>query len=272
MGVDHYENFPVASWLLPARLRRPVAIIYHFARSADDIADEGDATDAERLDGLDHYRRNLTAIGQGQAQTEPLFQALAQVIDRHRLPIALFEDLLSAFAQDVVRKRYDTFEELLDYCRRSANPIGRLLLHLFGTTTPRALACSDAICSALQLVNFWQDVRIDITKGRIYVPREDLDRFGVSDHDIAQHELSPAWRALMAFEVERARAMLRSGLPLVRMLRGRLRLEIAMVVQGGLRILEKIDRIEADVYHHRPVLAQWDWLVMLTRALRRPVA
>ncbi len=268
VGVDHYENFPVASWLMPARLRRPIAVIYHFARSADDIADEGDASDAERLAGLDRYKCNLDAIAAGKAQSEPMFRALAGVIAEHRLPIGLFADLLSAFAQDVTHKRYDTFTELLDYCRRSANPIGRLLLHLFGANTPATLAQSDSICTALQLINFWQDVRIDIAKDRIYIPREDMGRFGIEESAITQAQITPEWRSLIAFEVERARAMLRSGQPLTRALSGRVRLEIAMVVQGGLRILEKIDRVGGDVYKHRPVLVKRDWLVMLARALR----
>lgn len=267
MGVDHYENFPVASWLMPAHLRRPIAVIYHFARSADDIADEGELSDAERLARLDEYKRNLGAISAGRPQSDPLFKALADVIRTHRLPVGLFEDLLSAFAQDVTHKRYATFAELLDYCRRSANPIGRLLLHLFDRTHPALLEHSDAICSALQLINFWQDVRIDIAKGRVYIPREDLIRFGVDEQAISRHEVTPSWRSLMAFEVGRARAMLRSGEPLTNALAGRIRLEIAMVVQGGLRILDKIDRIEGDVYRHRPVLAKWDWLLMLARAL-----
>ncbi|MDE2585656.1 MAG: squalene synthase HpnC, partial [Betaproteobacteria bacterium] len=179
MPVDHYENFPVASLLLPAHLRRPVEVIYWFARSADDIADEGDASPAERLAALAAYNAELDRIDAGTTPETPLFQALAPIMAVHRLPIELFRDLLSAFAQDVTVKRYADYASLLDYCRRSADPVGRLLLHLFEVATPDNLRRSDAICTALQLINFWQDIAVDWQKGRVYLPQEDLVRFGV---------------------------------------------------------------------------------------------
>jgi squalene synthase HpnC len=267
MGVGHYENFPVASVVMPAHLRRPIAAIYHFARSADDIADEGDASAPQRLAQLAAYGRALDALARGETPLDPLFVALQRAIREHDLPIGLFHDLLSAFSQDVVKTRYATFAELLDYCRRSADPIGRLLLHLFGTTDAQSLSRSDAICSALQLINFWQDVAIDQRKQRIYLPQEDLERFGVGEAQIAAGDTSGAWSALMRFQVARARAMLESGAPLARQLRGRIGLELALVVQGGLRVLEKLDAVDGDVFKRRPVLRPWDWMLMLTRAL-----
>ncbi|MFN3885288.1 MAG: squalene synthase HpnC, partial [Rhodocyclaceae bacterium] len=184
MSADHDENFPVASLLLPARLRPAVEAIYAFARTADDLVDEGSLSAAERLRRLADYRAELDLIGRGETSTNPIFQRLRQQITVHGLPLAPFHDLLDAFCQDVVQDRYDSFDELLDYCRRSANPVGRLLLHLFGAATPENLCRADAVCSALQLVNHWQDVGIDLDKGsrgRIYLPREDLDRFGVTE-------------------------------------------------------------------------------------------
>src|SRR5213083_656215 len=209
-----YENFPVASVLLPAALRRPVSLIYRFARTADDFADEGDLAPQERLALLAGYRAELRRIEAGRSPESPLFRELSEVVAAHRLPLAPFHDLLDAFSQDVTKRRYANFAELMDYCRRSADPAGRLMLHLYGAADARNVAQSDAICSALQLINFWQDVAIDWDKNRIYLPQEDLRRFGVTEADIAGRRNTPAWRALMAFEVERARAMMLAGAPL----------------------------------------------------------
>ena len=187
MPVDHYENFPVASFLLPPALRGPIAAIYHFARSADDFADEGDAPAEVCLAQLDVYRAELDAIAKGLPTKHPIFLALRPVIHQHQLPLQLFYDLLDAFSQDVVKQRYANFAELSDYCARSANPIGRLLLQLFGQTNALQLAQSDAICTALQLINHWQDVGIDAAKGeagRIYLPQDELVRYGVSESDV----------------------------------------------------------------------------------------
>ena len=260
MSVGHYENFPVASLLLPAWARKPVALIYRFARSADDIADEGDDAPDVRLDKLNRYRREL------EAPTQPLFHDLHRLIDERGLPRALFHDLLDAFSQDVVKKRYASYAELLDYCRRSANPVGRLLLHLFKRTTESDLARSDAICSALQLTNFWQDVEIDFANGRIYLPQDDMARFGVADGQIAQRRCDESFRKLMKFEVERTRALMLSGAPLGRTLPGRIGLEIRTTVAGGLRILEKIRAVDYDVFRRRPVLRAFDWPLLLLRA------
>lgn len=268
MGVGHYENFPVASVLLPARLRRPVATIYWFARQADDIADEGDRSPQERLELLEGYRQQLRALEQGEPPSAEFFAGLGEIIRLYRLPIGPFYDLLDAFSQDVVRKRYADFAELLDYCRRSANPVGRLVLHLYGAAGEgRNFEWSDAICTALQLANFWQDVAVDFAKGRIYIPQEDLARFGVSEAQISAGDACGGWPALMRFEIARARELMRSGSPLATALRGRLGWELRTIVQGGLRILQKLDAVGGDVFHARPQLGAWDWTVMLGRAL-----
>ena len=267
MAVDHYENFPVASLLLPKHLRRAVTDIYRFARGADDIADEGDATPVERLAGLQTYRDAILSIARGQAPIA-LFQPLAQTIAQHTLPIAPFLDLLSAFDQDIEQKRYHDFSALLDYCSRSADPIGTLMLHLYQTTDVTSLRQSSAICSALQLINFLQDVAIDWKKERIYLPQEDLVRFGVTEQHLALAQVDTAWCALMQFQVDRARSLLNSGRPLGRTLKGRIGLELRLIIEGGLRILEKIEYVRFDVFRHRPTLHAHDWALMCWRALR----
>lgn len=272
MPVDHYENFPVASILLPRHLREPVEAIYAFARSADDIADEGDASLEERLAGLAAYKRELDVIESGGIPDITMFARLARNTREWQLPVSLLRDLLDAFSQDVVKKRYADFADLLDYCRRSANPVGRLLLHLYGETSETNLHHSDLICSALQLINFWQDVGIDWKKGRVYLPQDGLERFGVTESAIAHGDANSAFRALMAFEMQRARAMMREGASLALALPGRAGWELRLVVQGGLRILERIEAIDYDVFHHRPILGKADWLVIGWRAFRMRVA
>jgi squalene synthase HpnC len=261
MSVGHYENFPVASLLLPAHLRRPVEAIYRFARSADDFADEGSDAPQVRLDKLNAYRRQL------EAPAEPLFHELQKIIREHGLPPQLFHDLLDAFSQDVTKKRYSNHAELLDYCRRSANPVGRLLLHLFKRTTEPDLRASDAICTALQLINHWQDVDIDYTKdNRVYLPQDEMARFGVSEKHLKEKICDDAWRSLMGFQIERTRMLMLSGAPLGRALPGRVGLEIRATVQGGLRILQKIARADYDVFRRRPVLNAADWALLLFKA------
>jgi squalene synthase HpnC len=248
--VAHYENFPVASLLLPAPLRTPVEAIYRFARRADDIADEGDDPPATRLAKLEAQRGEIERI-----------------VRQHGLPRGPFSDLLEAFSQDVAKTRYADYAELLDYCRRSANPVGRLLLHLFKRTSETDLRQSDAICSALQLANFWQDAAIDFAKGRIYLPQDEMARHGVSERHLAEARCDAAWRALLEFQVRRTRELMRSGAPLGRRLPGRIGLEIRATLQGGLRILEKIERAGYDVFRRRPVLKWYDWPVVAARAL-----
>jgi squalene synthase HpnC len=265
MGVGHYENFPVASFLAPPALRPAIRAIYRFARTADDLADEGDAAPAGRLNALAGLREQLDRIEQGQASDWP---DLATAIRDHELPVTPFRDLLSAFEQDVTTTRYPTFETLLDYCRRSADPVGRLLLALYRRRDQQALAWSDAICTGLQLTNFWQDIAVDWGKNRVYVPQEDLQRFGVAESQFADGRVDSAWIALMRFEVERARRLLSSGAPLTRVLPGRIGFELRLVVHGGLRILERIDHCGGDVFRHRPLLATRDWLLMGWRSLQ----
>ncbi|GAB3538602.1 squalene synthase HpnC [Noviherbaspirillum agri] len=266
MSVDHYENFPVASILLPARLRPAVEAIYAFARSADDLADEGNAAPSERLQALAAYEEQLSRIEHAAATDGSMFASLAKVIAVYRLPLQPLRDLLSAFKQDVVKKRYATFDQLLDYCRRSANPVGAMMLHLYGSADDRNTRDSDAICSALQLINFWQDVAIDWRKERIYLPQEDLGHFGVTELHLTSECADDAWRNLMRFQIERARNMMLSGAPLALRLPGRIGWELRLVIHGGLRILEKIERVDYDVFRRRPTLGPVDWLVLLYRA------
>jgi len=268
MPVEHYENFPVASILLPRRLVPAVEAIYAFARGADDVADEGDARPEERLAELAEYEAALDALAAGRTPPHPMFARLAGVVAEFRLDLQPLRNLLSAFRQDVVTTRYPDYAALLDYCRRSADPVGRLMLALYGVDGDRNLREADAVCTALQLINFWQDVGIDIAKGRIYLPQEDLRRFGVAEQEIAAQADTAAWRALMAFEVERARALMLLGAPLATRLPGRIGWELRLVIQGGLRILERIERAQYDVFRRRPQLGKRDYLVMGWRALR----
>ena len=267
MAVDHYENFPVASILLPRHLRSAVTDIYRFARGADDIADEGDAPPVERLAALQEYREAILLIANGDIPADR-FRPLALTIQRHALPTEAFLDLLSAFDQDIVQKRYQSYADLLDYCRRSANPVGTLMLHLYKTTDAHAMELSAAICSALQLINFLQDVAIDWKKDRIYLPQDELEYFGVTENHFAVARTDQAWCQLMQFQVNRTRGLLNSGRPLGRMLSGRIGLELRLIIQGGLRILEKIELVRFDVFRHRPTLGAQDWALMFWRALR----
>jgi squalene synthase HpnC len=265
--IDHYENFPVASILAPARLRRPIAVIYHFARSADDLADEGDAPASQRLASLDAYRIQLDRIARGHEATTPLFRALQQEIVARKLPVQPFRDLLDAFSQDVVKSRYADFAELLDYCRRSANPVGRLMLYLFDSATPQHIAWSDAICTALQLINFWQDVGIDWGKGRVYLPQDELQTYGVTEAQIETRHVDDHWRQLMQFQITRTTAMLESGAPLGDALTGRAGLEIRAVIAGGRTMLRKLHAIDGQTFYRRPQLRAFDWIPIVASAL-----
>lgn len=267
MAVNHYENFPVGSLLLPARLRHPVALIYRFAREADDFADEGEVPAAVRLARLATFRSEIDRIEAGVAPTIAWFGALAEVIREHRLPHDAFRDLISAFSQDVTKARYANFAEVLDYCQRSANPVGRLLLQLYGCPSAQHLGYSDAICSSLQIINFLQDVAIDYRKGRIYLPQDELARFGIPERQIAASDTGGNWPEFIAYQIARARALLHSGAPLGRALQGRIGMEMRMIIAGGDRILTKIARVGGDVFRRRPILRTHDWPLMLVRAL-----
>ncbi|MFN5156301.1 MAG: squalene synthase HpnC [Betaproteobacteria bacterium] len=270
MSVDHYENFPVASVLCPPALRPPITAIYHFARTADDIADEGQASTESRLADLTHYRHDLMAVAAGQAPSARwarVFAPLAEQIRRHALPVPLLADLLDAFAQDTRNPLYPDRAALLDYCRRSADPIGRLLLHLYGITDAQALRRSDAICSALQLINFWQDLSVDAPRGRHYVPESDRAAHGVPLADLAACRDSPAARDLVRELCAWARALMHEGAPLTRQVPGRAGWELRLVVQGGLRILEKIAAMDHAALLRRPTVGAADAPLLLWRAL-----
>jgi hydroxysqualene synthase len=271
VSIEHYENFPVASWLCPPALRAPITAIYHFARTADDIADEGPATAEERLADLTAYRTDLRSVVAGQAPSprwsRKVFQPLAVALREHRLPAHLLEDLLDAFVQDLTKSSYADRPELLDYCRRSANPVGRLLLHLYGIEDPVAMARSDAICSALQLINFWQDFTIDGPRGRVYAPQTDLRRHGLQGQQLLDLQDSPAARALIADLCAWAHALMTEGAPLVHQLPGRAGWELRLVVQGGLRILHQLEAMHFAALVQRPRLRASDAPALLWRAL-----
>ena len=272
--ITHYENFPVASWLCPPRLRPAVAAIYWFARTADDIADEGDATPLQRLDELAAYRVDLLSAAAGAPHSgrwPQVFDPLAAVLTQFKLPIALLTDLISAFEQDIAKSRdaagYANQTELLDYCSRSANPIGRLLLHLYGITDAASLQLSDQICSALQLINFWQDLSQDLPRGRFYLPTEDCAQFGVTQADLLALNQTPAATTLIASQATNARAMMQKGSPLVHRIPGRAGWELRLVVQGGLRILDKIATLDHAMLIHRPKLGKTDAFIVFWRSL-----
>jgi len=269
-GVDHYENFPVASFLCPPRLRPAVAAIYWFARTADDIADEGNASATERLADLIAFRADLLAVARDRpASTRwaDVFNNFRPVMRQFDLPVNLLEDLLSAFEQDVVKQRYASEAELMDYCRRSANSVGRLLLHLYGVTDAQSLVQSDCICSALQLINFWQDLSVDIPRGRIYLPADAWQRHGVTEAHLLALDASPGAITLIAFCVHSTRATMLKGSPLPKKVPGRAGWELRLVVQGGLRILDKIEALGFNTLKTRPKLGRWDFVVMGWRAL-----
>jgi squalene synthase HpnC len=270
VSIEHYENFPVASWLSPPALRPAIVAIYHFARCADDLADEGDVGTAQRQAELRAYREALRHCSAGQPATgrwAAIFGPLGQAMTRHTLPQRLLEDLLDAFEQDLVQTRYQDRAELLDYCRRSANPIGRLLLHLYGIQDPLALQRSDAICSALQLINFWQDLSVDGPRGRVYAPQQDLARHGLVSEDLLHCQDSAAARALLAELCAWARALMQEGAPLVQQIPGRAGWELRLVVQGGLRILDRLQAMHFAALLQRPKLGPLDLPALLWRAL-----
>jgi squalene synthase HpnC len=276
VSVDHYENFPVASVLCPPALRPAVVAIYHFARTADDIADEGDADTAARLADLAAYRADLAAVLAGQPagpRWPQVFAPLAACIRRFALPGAPLHDLLDAFSQDTRNPLYADREQLLDYCRRSANPVGRLLLHLYGVSDAVALQQSDAICTALQLINFWQDLSVDLPRGRIYLPLADLHSHALDVVSLQAGGPGPApdtaaTRRLVAALCTWAGGLMQHGAPLALRLPGRAGWEMRLVVQGGLRILERIAAMDHATFQARPKLGATDLPLLLWRAWR----
>lgn len=267
-STEHYENFPVGSLLVPSRLRPAVAALYRFARHGDDVADEGDRSDADRLAELDAMRRAL----RGEGPSHPAVEPLRPHLPRHGLEIALLDDLLTAFERDVTIKRHADRAALLDYCRHSANPVGRLMLQLFDVRDARSAELSDAICTALQLVNFWQDVAIDWRKARVYLPQADLAQAGLSDADIgaavAAGHCPTALRALIATESDWARALLESGRPLVGRVPMRLSLELRAILAGASRVLARLAAADHDPVAARPVLGLRDLPAILAAMFR----
>ena len=287
-GVSHYENFPVASWLCPAHLRPAIAAIYHFARTADDLADEGNDSPDQRLQRLARYRAALQHTldhpdvaldgppdaGHWEPAWTGLFSALGVSLRQHHLPPQLLFDLLDAFEQDVrytaSGQHYRNLDELLDYCSRSANPVGRLLLHLYAVTDAESLRQSDHICTALQLINFWQDLKQDLARQRHYLPSDLLAQFGLPRDWLLQSTNDGAARSLLRHLVQDARARMEAGAPLALRIPGRAGWELRLVVQGGLRILEKIESHDCRCWLHRPKLRAADVALMLWRASRMP--
>jgi squalene synthase HpnC len=263
---SHYENFPVASRLLRRDLRRDVAAVYAFARHADDFADEA-AFEGRRLALLDDWERRLDAVAAGEPASDPVFAALGATIRDRCLPVGLLRDLLTAFRRDVTTRRHAAFADLLDYCRYSANPVGRLVLWLHGYRDEDLARLSDHLTSALQLANFWQDVAVDRAKDRVYLPLEDLTRFGVSEADLARPAATPGFRDLLRFEVERTRALFGEGAGLIERVGRDLALELRLTWLGGVRILEKIEAGGFDTLRARPTLGKLDWVKLLARAL-----
>ncbi len=262
LAQSHYENFPVASRLLPARMRPHVAAVYAFARLADDMADEGDRPPAARIAELDAWDAGLNAAALGAVQRgEPqaeVFLALRHTIEECRLPVQLLHDLISAFAQDVTVKRYATWDDLMDYCRRSANPVGRLVLRIAGYDRPELDAASDAVCTALQLTNFWQDLEVDWAKGRLYIPSSTWQAAGADESDLTARRMTEAWRAALTDAARRTRALFQAGRPVCDGVGGRLRWELRATWLGGTRILDKLEAAEFDVFTHRPTLTAID--------------
>jgi len=268
IAKNHYENFPVASWFLPRRMRLPIAAIYAFARRADDFADEGNLSDKQRLLELNQLAQQIELLFNNEPGDDPVMIALQDSIQRFKLPKPLFLDLIDAFKQDVTQKRYADFAELIQYCRRSANPVGRLMLHLYGQTDRTSLGQSDAVCTALQLINFYQDMAQDFDKmHRIYIPQDEIRASFVNETYFKNHRTDGPMILLMRKQYERAHKLLQSGAPLGKSLKGRFGFEIRLIIAGGSRILLKLDKQTDDVFS-RPRLDFHDWLWIFWRAFR----
>ena len=266
LARQHYENFPVASFLLPAAVRPHVAAIYAFARRADDFADEPGIPDDERFRLLDNWLRRLRVASDGNRPEDPgqlegddlIFHALGETLRQHALPVGLFEDLLSAFRQDIRTTRYASWTDLLLYCRRSANPVGRLVLRVAGYDDPRVDAASDAVCSALQLANFWQDLGRDWDNGRLYIPVEDLRRAGAREADLTDRRMTAGWHEVIALVLQRTRELFVAGRPVCDAVHGRLKWDLRLTWLGGWRILEKVERARRNSFDERPTLGKAD--------------
>jgi squalene synthase HpnC len=264
---NHYENFPVVSFLIPGKLRKHVAIIYWFARTADDIADEGNLSKAARLEKLNNFEFELKCSLNGNVQDE-FFLALVNTIKEKELTLNYFYDLLSAFKQDVIKKRYENFDEVLDYCSRSANPVGRIILELFGIKNDNANKYSDCICTALQLTNFLQDTTVDYKKGRIYLPQNEMIKFSVSEKLFEQNKNNDNLMQLVQYNVQRVQEFFNEGKNLLNFLKGRLKYEIGWTVTGGEEILEQIRKNNYNVLGFRPKLSKAKLVLMFLKSFR----
>lgn len=278
LANSHYENFPVGSIFLPPALREPISLIYSFARQADDFADEGDLTADQRLVLLNNFRDELDLL---QAYIRPqheFFSSLGAMIKARKLPYEPFYDLLNAFAQDVSKTRYANYDEVLDYCTRSANPIGCLMLCLYEQASPSNIKLSDNICSALQIINFLQDIAIDFKKNdgkqRIYLSQEEMSAFGITEQQIESYVngdkiVDKNWEQFILFNCHRVNALLYAGKPLGRILKGRIGFEMRLIIAGGESIIHKICAVNGDVFNRRPTLKNVDWIVIFFKALFR---
>jgi hydroxysqualene synthase len=271
LARTHYENFPVASYLLPKSVRPHIAALYAFARTADDFADEEQRTHEERYRLLEDWRELLWQAadpGAWRKLYSPLFRALGHTIRQCSLPVSLLEDLLSAFRQDVATTRYATWADLLDYCRRSANPVGRLVLRICGYADDEIERRSDAVCTALQLTNFWQDYAIDWKRGRLYLPREEWEAVGAAESDLVAGRITPPWRGALAAAGQRTRVLFDEGRAVCDLVEGRLRYELRLTWLGGMLILERLDVVGYDVFASRPTIERGDIPSLAWRALR----
>lgn len=263
---NHYENFPVASFLIPKALREEIAIIYWFARTADDLADEGDDNNAERLEKLNLFEKEFQLSLENKSNNQ-LFKQLSKTIKNNNLSSTYFLNLLSAFKQDVIKKRYENFDEILDYCKLSANPVGRILLELFKVNEEEAKICSDKICTALQLTNFYQDTLIDYNKGRIYYPVDEMKLFNVTELMLELKENNPNIKALVKHNIDRTQFLFDEGKNLLQYLSGRFLYEIKWTIAGGEKILSKIRKNNYDVFSKRSKLSKIDFITLFVKSI-----
>jgi phytoene synthase len=252
--------------LLPKEFREPIRLVYAFARVADDLADEGNNSKETRLQRLDEWEGEFRRALAGDTRIS-FFQELEETANKYAIPPSLFFDLIEAFRMDAGGRDYSTFEDLLFYCRHSANPVGRILLHIFNCANDETGKFSDTICTALQLTNFWQDLSIDIKRNRVYIPHEDFERFGLTADDLKSDVGTDAIRPLLKFQVERTKKLFLGGRPLFRLIDKRFALELRLTYHGGMRMLEKVEHLAYDTLHHRPVLSRFDWALIVIRSL-----
>ncbi|MBI5756535.1 MAG: squalene synthase HpnC [Nitrospirae bacterium] len=266
IASGHYENFPVGSWLIPREKKKYVHTIYAFARKADDFADEKVYREEERLQLLEDWENRLEGCIDGGSK-DPVFIALKETIEKFDIPVGLLKNLIVAFKMDTVNKRYKKMSDVLNYCDYSANPVGRIVLHLFEYKDPELHRLSDFICTALQLTNFWQDIAIDLEKDRIYLPLEDMERFGYTVDELKSHVINDTFRDLLAGKIRFTRGLFTQGLPLCTSVGKDLSLELRAVWSGGMKILEKIEKNGYDVFNRRPVITALDKVKIFSRAL-----